>query len=224
MTIWRDPGDGARRVYSQYGEEGVLETLFANVGETNRYLVDIGAGGAGSGLSNTRLFLERGWRGVRFDVVASDGVQAERITAENASDVFAKYNVPSEPDLLSLDIDGIDWYVLRELLIAGYRPRVICCEINGTLPAEPPVAIVYDPAHVFNETNYYGASLGAYRRLCEVHGYQLVWVHAAVNAFFVPESLIPHEAVVEWEFVPAPHWPVDPQLRPWHALTDEEYV
>jgi hypothetical protein len=223
MTIWRDPGDSPHRVFSQTGEEGVLEALFANIGETNRYLVDIGAGD-GKTLSNTRLFLERGWHGARFDVNYAADVNQARITAENVCDVLAKYNVPCEPDLLSLDIDGIDWYVLRALFRGGHYPRVICCEINSTLPAEPPVAIVYDPAHGFDETNYYGASLGAYRRLCEAHGYCLVWVHAALNAFFVQAELVPPDAVIEWEFEPAPYWPVDPRRRAWHALGPEEFI
>jgi hypothetical protein len=218
---WRDPGDCARRVYSQYGEEGVLEGLFANIGVTNRCLIDIGAGD-GIALSNTRLFLEQGWHGARFDVAYAADVHQERITAENICDVLAKYNVSYEPDLLSLDIDGVDWYVLRTLLRGGYHPRVICCEINGTLPEEPSVVIAYDPAHTFDETNYYGASLGAYRRLCEAHGYRLVWVHVAANAFFVAKELVPPTAVVEWEFVPAPHWPTDPRGRPWHRLSDED--
>ena len=223
MTIWRDPGDSPHRVFSQTGEEGVLEALFANIGETNRCLVDIGAGD-GKILSNTRLLLERGWHGARFDVAYAADVYQARIAAENVCDVLAKYNVPAEPDLLSLDIDGIDWYVLRALYRGGYRPRVICCEINSTLPAEPPVAIVYNPAHGFDETNYYGASLGAYRRLCEAHGYRLVYVHFALNAFFVPCELIPRDAVIEWEFEPVQCWPTDPKGRPWHLLGDAEYV
>ena len=222
-NIWRDPGDSPRLVYSQTGEEGVLEALFANIGETNRYLIDIGAGD-GVKLSNTRLFLERGWRGARFDVAPSGDVHAARITAENVCDVLAERNVPGEPDLLSLDIDGSDWWVLRAMLRGGYCPRVICCEINSTLPAEPPVTIPYNPMHAFDETAYYGASLGAYRRLCEAHGYRLVHVRFALNAFFVPSELIPPDAVIEWEFTPVQCWPVDPKGRPWHLLGDEEYV
>ena len=224
MTIWRDPGDVFHKVYSQCGEEGVLEALLLNLGETNRYLVDLGAGGAGAGYSNTRLFLERGWRGARFDGEMSPGVIGAWITAENVCDLLAKQNVPCEPDLLSLDLDGNDWYVLRALLRGGFAPRVLCCEINSTLPAEPPVVIDYDPAHAFDRTNYYGASLGAYRHLCEAHDYRLVYVQAALNAYFVPRELVPPDAVVEWEFTPAPCWPVDPKGRPWHRLGVEEFT
>jgi len=221
MTIWRDPADMFHRVYSQSGEEGVLETIFNNIGETSRYLVDIGAGD-GMKLSNTRLFLERGWHGARFDANYAGDVNQERITAENVCDVLAKYNVPCDFDLLSLDIDGIDWYVLRSILRSDYRPRVICCEINSTLPAEPPVAVVYDPAFVFSECAYYGASLDAFRRLAKAHGYRLVHVQAHLNAFFVRSELVPDDAVIEVDFEQTQYWPPDPKQRPWHLLTDEE--
>jgi hypothetical protein len=72
----------ARTVYSQTGEEGVLEAIFSTVGETNRYLVDIGAGD-GSTLSNTRLFLDRDWTGTRFDIVPHGDVHRAMVTAEN---------------------------------------------------------------------------------------------------------------------------------------------
>jgi hypothetical protein len=221
MTIWRDIEDNVHCVYSQNGEDGVLDTIFANIGETNRYLLDVGAGD-GMALSNTRLFLDRGWHGARFDANYAADVNQERITAENVCDILAKYNVPCEPDLLSLDIDGNDWYVLRALFRGGFFPRVICCEFNPDLPAEPPVAIVYDPAHDFDHTRYYGASLGAYRRLAEAHGYSLVYVLANYNAFFVAAELVPADAVIEWNFEVGEHWPLDPQQRPWHPITDEE--
>lgn len=221
MTAWRDLEDFSCKVYSQTGEEGVIAGIFANVGETSRYLVDLGAGD-GTKLSNTRLLLERGWHGARFDAAYAGDVSQERITAENVAAIFLKYGVPSSFDLLSLDIDGIDWWVLRALLRAGYQPRVACLEINPGLPAEPPVAVAYDPALAFCETDYFGASLGAYRRLMAAHGYRLVHVQGDMNAFFVKAELVPDDAVIAPEFTPRPCWPRDQTGRPWHALADEE--
>lgn len=220
MTNWGDLSAYRRKVYSQTGEEGILEAIFAAVGTTNRFLVDIGAGD-GTTLSNTRLLLESGWHGARFDANYGDGVLQERITAENICDVLAKYGVPNEPDLLSLDIDGIDWYVLRSLL-GVYSPRVFVCEINGQLPEEPAVTIVYNPVHAFDETRYYGASLGAFRRLASRHGYACVCVHGALNAFFVLRKLLPPGVSPAVGVEPINGWPVDPQNRPWYQITAED--
>jgi len=219
MTTWLDTLATAQRtVYSQTGEEGILEAIFAAVGETNRYLVDIGAGD-GTMLSNTRLFLEAGWHGARFDSCYAGDVHQECINAENVCAVLAKYGAPREFDLLSLDVDGIDWYILRALL-RSYVPRVFVCEINNSLAADPPRAIVYDPAYVFDQaSDYFGASLGAYQRLAEAHGYALVHCQPW-NAFFVRRELLPAgvEPVAPW--APWPCWPADPKQRPWYTLAD----
>ena len=117
----------------------------------------------------------------------------------------------------SLDIDGIDWYVLRSLLRV-YAPRVFVCEINNTYPADPPHAVVYDPAMGPQTSDYFGATLGAYRRLAEFRGYLLVhclpW-----NAFFVRRELLPEGIVPRVLWAPRPSWPRDPLYRPWQPIT-----
>jgi hypothetical protein len=220
MTTWLDTlSSCARTVYSQTGEEGILEGIFAAVGETNRCLVDIGAGD-GTKLSNTRLFLEKGWHGARFDANYGADVYQQRITAENICDVLAKYNIPNEFDLLSLDIDGIDWWVLRALLRV-YSPRVFVAEINHQKPANPPMAVTYDPALVFKDSDYYGASLGAYCMLAESRGYTLVHCQPW-NAFFVCKKLLPADAVPRIVWSPQQSWPPDPEQRPWYTITAED--
>lgn len=211
----------ARKGWSQYGEEGVIERLLADLGTTNRYLVDIGAGD-GRTLSNTKALLDAGWRGARFDLADAGDVCGQQITAENVCDALARGNAPAEPDLLSLDIDGVDWYVLRALLRGGYRPRAMCVEVNPCLPAEPAVTVAYDPAFRFADCDYFGGSLAAYRRLAEAYDYALVYVHASINAFFVPRDLLPPGVKLSIEFTRRASWPRDPRGRPWHAVGPED--
>lgn len=208
--------DAPRKIHSQTGEEGIIEAIFKGIGTTSRYLVDIGAGN-GTDLSNTRFLLEAGWHGARFDVAYAADVHQQRITAENVCDVLAKYNVPGEFDLLSLDIDGIDWYVLRALL-GSYSPRVFVCEVNNARPAEPPLAVKYDPELAFHDTEYFGATVSAYRMLGEAFGYVMVYVRG-FNAFFVRGELVPPEAVPLDDFEQM-IWPSDP--RPWVPITEED--
>lgn len=218
MTTWLDTLASAAKIvrYSQTGEEGVLEALFAAVGTTNRFLVDIGAGD-GVQLSNTKLFLEQGWQGARFDrCYASEGVHQVHLTAENVAALLEQHQVPHDFDLLSLDIDGIDWYVLREVL-RHYAPRVFVCEINHQKPYDPPIAVAYNPGLIFKNSDYYGASLGAFHRLAQAHGYELVHMQP-FNAFFVRRELMPEGGTPRIVWAPLQSWPPDPEQRPWYTI------
>ena len=214
---WTDMlSKSARKGYSQYGEEGVIERIFTTLGTTNKFLVDIGAGD-GIRFSNTRHLLEQGWDGVLFDRAhQTEWVHREHIAAENVCGVLMKHNVPYDFDFLSLDIDGVDWYVLRALLRGGYRPRVFVCEINTDLPAYPPVAVAYDPEFKFSACSYFGASLGAFEVLGAAHKYQCFYLHG-INAFFVSQDLVSARAHRR-AFQPAPAWGPDPLNRPWYEI------
>ena len=50
-------------IYSQFGEEPIWDFIFSNIGMANRFLVDFGAGGLGSRMSNSRYLMEKGWKG-----------------------------------------------------------------------------------------------------------------------------------------------------------------
>lgn len=213
---WLDTLAGeSRSVYSQTGEEGIIEAIFRAIGETNRFLVDVGAGN-GRTLSNTRLLLDQGWSGARFDVRPGDDVVGARVTSENICELLAGQGTPRAFDLLSLDIDGNDWWVLRSIL-REHQPRAFVCEINNSKPAYPAVTVEYDPALVFANSDYFGASLGAFSMLAEAHGYALIhclpW-----NAFFVRRELLP-DALPPVPWSPRPTWPEDPQQRPWCQVT-----
>jgi hypothetical protein len=215
MTWWQNLAGQEKRIYSQCGEDGVIEAIFANIGTTNRILVDIGAGDYFA-YSNTRHLLQTGWTGELFDCAPHGHVHQERFNAENACELLAYYNVTREPDLLSIDIDGIDWYVLRAILRGGYRPRVIVAEFNCSLLAEPPVTVEYDPAFQHDGTSYCGCSLGAYRVMGEKHGYLLAHQCGLLNAVLIRKDCLPPEAVAGdlRAFVLTTH-AADHLNRPW---------
>jgi hypothetical protein len=219
--MWYETGNflaHERREYSQYGEEGLIDYIFENIPTVNQRLIDLGAGD-GVRLSNTYHLIQRGWRGVRVDVAAGRDVVGVKLTAENVCDTLAKYNMVPEPDFMSLDVDGNDWWILRALLRGGYTPRVFVCEINPTLPRDPPVTVEYDPTLSFANTNYFGASLSAFQQLAEAYGYQLVFIHMGINAFFVRRELM-GVARINCPFTPNTSWPADP--RAWHLIGVEE--
>lgn len=179
-----------RRIDSQNGEDGIIEAIFATIGTTNRYFVEFGSGNLSE--CNTRYPARRRWKGLWMDAQYVDRrgrVHRERVTAENVQALFRMYRVPRAFDLLSIDIDGNDYWVWNA--ITDYEPRVVVIEYNAAIPPTESKTIPYDPSYRWDgSTNYFGASLLALQRLGDRKGYALVGCDASgTNAFFVQQEL-----------------------------------
>ncbi len=112
------------------------------------------------------------------------------ITRENVIDVFERASVPKEFDLLSIDIDGNDYWVWKALGTT-YRPRLVIIECNGAHPPPKRWVMEYNPVHAWQHDNYYGASLQSLTDLGKSMGYSLIGVESArVNAFFLRTELL----------------------------------
>jgi hypothetical protein len=191
-------------VTSQGGEDGVIAEIFRRIGETNRSFVEFGVG---DGLeNNTALLLVKGWRGLwlegddekekavrrnlaTFFERGALTVQRAFIDADNIESLFQSNAVPSEPDLLSIDIDGNDYWVWKA--IQSYRPRVVIIEYNPAFPPDVSWVMRYNAGHRWNATTYYGASLKALEKLGTEKGYRLVGCSlSGINAFFVRGDLV----------------------------------
>lgn len=228
-----------QNIYCQNGEDGVTIKLFELFCPTSKYYVEFG-GYDGYLLSNTRYFREHeGWSGLLMDGNHEDlsiNLQKEFITAENINELFEKYNVPYDLDLLSIDIDFNDFYVWKAL-DEKYLPKVIIVEYNAThLPHEDKV-VYYDRSFMWDGTNYFGASILAFYRLGKKKGYSLVYADKiGVNLFFVRNDLI-EEANVHFlnindveKLYQAPNYntgpngghPQDPHGRPYLASYEIE--
>jgi hypothetical protein len=114
-------------------------------------------------------------------------VRQEFLTLENLGFIADYYPALG---VLSIDVDGNDYWFLKELLAT--KPYVIAIEYNASFGLAP-VTVPYDPAferHTKHPSGWYhGASLAALAKLCERHGFKLVAVaKAGGNAFFVRAS------------------------------------
>lgn len=204
-----DPYNGTKRLerhgfrsFSQNDEDGILQEIFRRIGTANRTFVEFGVQ---DGLqNNTRLLLYQGWRGLWIEAderahrklsgafateIAAGQLQALRtfVTAQNISSLIESAQL-GELDLLSIDVDGNDYWIWDAL---GIKPRVLVIEYNAKF--RPPVKWVmqYNPEHRWNYTDYQGASLESLNALARQKGYTIVGCClAGVNAFFVRDDLV----------------------------------
>jgi hypothetical protein len=193
------------RTFSQNGEDGALLYIFSLIGATNRHVVEICAGN-GIECNAANLLITHGWRGLLVDgdernvsfareiyrlfqdtSVRPPAVAQAWVTAENVDDLIASHGFSGEIDLLSLDIDGNDYWIWKAITVV--QPRVVVLEYNGIWRAEHAVTVPYDPTFRldFSRTPYYcGASLGAFAKLGATLGYRFVGAcRSQINAFFV---------------------------------------
>lgn len=181
-----------RSVHSQNGEDGVIRKIFDCIEAPTKYFVEFGASD-GFFLSNTLLLREHGWKGLLLDSEFDNpglNLHKEFITAENINQLFEKYEVPFEFDLLSIDIDFNDFHVWNALN-EKYKPRVVVVEYNGNFSPTEDKVVKYNPKHRWDYTNYFGASIRAFYHLARKKGYSLVYAESwGVNLFFVRDDLI----------------------------------
>ncbi|MCR9247013.1 MAG: class I SAM-dependent methyltransferase [bacterium] len=209
LLSWFDLERFERRMTSQCGEDGVIAAIFERIGETNRNYVEFGCG---DGVQcNTRQLQLAGWTGLLMDGGESPGepditIHHEWITRDNINELFDRHSVPAEPDLMSIDLDGNDYWVFAAI---ERRPRVLIVEYNGNVADDRALTIPYDPAHRWDGTDYYGASLLAIERLARRKGYTLVHcTTAGVNAIFVRSDLLGNVAPLDPAVLhrPANYW------------------
>lgn len=189
--------------FSQNGEDGILDVLRGQLRAGNRYFVEIGTS---DGIQNNCAWLvvaeqydglmiegdprlvERARRTIAGYSIGVE-CHAMFVTKESAPELKA-LTFHLDPDVLSLDIDGNDYYVARALFASGFRPKIVGVEYNSVFGPERSVTIEYRPDFVFTTSHpthlYYGVSIAGWRKFFGERGYRFVTVDRnGVNAFFV---------------------------------------
>ncbi len=205
----------ALKDYSQNGEQAHILHYLETMGIKKGHLVDLGAGD-GYTMSNTRALLDAGWTGtlVDGDPKGAKDVHKAWITRDRLRMSMSLWS-DGYSDFVNLDLDGNDYWLLRELLFgtkAENRPALIVCEINPIFQRDEAVVMPYNEAHVWQEDCYYGMSLAACEYLCLKFGYTLAYLHAGINAFFLrddhakahPELIRPIDYKVKRDHKPHP--------------------
>lgn len=190
------------KVYSQNGEDGIIESLLCYVGIKNKFYVEFGVNDGTE--CNTRYLREdKGFTGVCWDShyeSEDKGVFKHTMTAENINETFKQYNIPDEFDVLSIDTDYNDLW-LWKALSDSYKPSIVVIEYNCAFPPPISVTVPYDLNSRWDmSTNFMGASLSALNKVGAKKGYELVYCdNIGINAFFVRKDLLPKSYLAKEE-------------------------
>jgi hypothetical protein len=198
------------RAFSQNGEDGILLYIFSLIGASNRLCVEVCAGD-GIQCNTANLIINHGWHGLLFD---GDEQLAERgrqyyaalgdtfcfpprlvnawITRESINSLIRQQGFQGEIDLLSLDIDGNDYWIWESIEVV--RPRVVMAEIQCIWGSDRAVTVPYSDEFRTEFVDqfgvYCGASLPAFVKLGKRKGYRLVGVqNLGFNAVFVADGV-----------------------------------
>lgn len=203
------------KVYSQWGEDGIIQYLIDNINISEKIFIEFGVQNYTE--SNTRyLLINNNWSGLvidgsqeYIDYIKKDEIywkynlkaECDFITAENINDIILRNGIKGKIGLLSVDIDGVDYWVWKA--INCIEPDIVICEYNHRFGKEEAVTVPYKADFVRTEENhtniYFGASIKALEKIAVEKGYSLVGVSSnGGNVFFVKTNLL-NEKVIKKE-------------------------
>ena len=199
-----------RSIYSQHGEDGVFEALLGKIPSVDNYIVEFGAYD-GICMSNSRYWIkEKGWSALLIEAdprfysklhdLYKDNHKVETIksfvTTDNINDLFQDAGVPKDFDILSIDIDSIDYYVWEAL--TEFSAKIVVIEYNSTVPANQRYLVEKDKAVEYSGTSREGASILSLYELGRKKGYRLMYAElSGGNLFFVHEQYMKYFSVDE---------------------------
>lgn len=182
-----------KNIYSQTGEDGIIEKILNALPITDKWCVEFGAWD-GCHLSNTRNLVEScGYSAV---LIEGNSRKAKKLTDNYSSNkniypinAFVGFNdidgldvllkdtpIPHDFDFLSIDIDSNDYHVWKAL--KNYRPKLVCVEYNQTIPTH--IEFVQEANPKINQGN----SILSMCKLAKEKDYELICA-LKFNLFFV---------------------------------------
>tara|TARA_R110001632_G_C11328444_1_gene416275 strand:+ start:1199 stop:1867 length:669 start_codon:yes stop_codon:yes gene_type:complete len=195
--------ENEKSIYSMSGVDGVLQYIFNEIGYTNKIAVEIGV--SGNNNTNTELLSHSGFNLLWLDCMSKPHIpvntilHVECVTKTNVENIFKKYNIPQEFDLISIDIDGNDYHI-REAL-SNYRPKVIVMEYNGNFSSTSEYIMGYDENYICVFPNIkFGASLQSLVNQANRLGYDYVYSESrGSDAFFIRKDINPFKPLTSEE-------------------------
>jgi len=195
------------KVFSQWGEDGIIQYLVNNIAIENKIFVEFGVENYTE--SNTRFLLQNNnWSGLVIDgsqehiqYIKNDPIywkhnlkaECAFITKDNINELITKNGIKGDIGILSVDIDGNDYWVWQA--INCISPRIVICEYNAIFGDTEKISVPYKQNFVWTNEHYsnlyWGASLPAFEYLGKKKGYTLIGCNTnGINAFFVRNDLV----------------------------------
>ena len=196
------------KVFSQWGEDGIIQHLIRTVPVARKVFVEFGVEDYTE--ANTRFLLtQNNWTGLILDGSDENIASVKKdplywrhnlkavsafITRENINALLRENGLRGEIGLLSIDVDGNDYWIWEA--IDAVQPAIVIIEYNARFGPERAVTVPYDATFVRKNAHhsmiYYGASLAALVGLGRRKGFAFVGANSAGNnAFFVRRELLP---------------------------------
>lgn len=168
-----------KKVYSQNNEDGVILSLIKFLKLNNGSYVEFGVGDGSE--CNTRHIRESfGWKGLWMDGYHPDNLELnhhkENILYSNIVQLFDKYNVKIDLDLVSVDTDYSDFWIVEAIIKSKYKPKIVIHEVNQqkpnlcvAVPKPGPSELIF-----WDVTNFHGGSVCAFYCLAKTNDYTMV--------------------------------------------------
>jgi hypothetical protein len=197
--------DSEFKIFSQWGDDGIIQYLIKNIEIREKKFIEFGVENYRE--SNTRfLLMNNNWEGLVLDSSKQNIEQIQKsnfywkydlsaqqcfITKKNINQVIRTNNFHGNIGILSIDIDGNDYYIWDT--INCVNADIVIIEYNSLFECARPITIPYQEdffrttAHHSNL--YYGASLQSLCDLGQNKGYSFVGSNSAGNnAYFVKSN------------------------------------
>jgi hypothetical protein len=195
------------KVFSQWGEDGIIQRLIATVPIANTTFIEFGVEDFSE--SNCRfLMINDHWRGFVLDGSQRGMAKLQSaewlwkydlrshcaiVTRDNINEVLRASGFDRDLGILSIDVDGIDYWLLEAL--DAFAPRILIMEYNSLFGEARKISVPYDASFSRRDKHYsdlyFGASLPALAYLADKKGYSLVGTESTgTNAFFVRTDLL----------------------------------
>ena len=191
------------RVYSQWGDDGIIQYLVQTLNIENKKFIEFGVGDYFE--SNTHfLLVNNNWSGYVIDSsqkcmdIVKDSslfwryklkLKTAFINKDNINTLLSESNF-SKIGLLHIDLDGNDYWILKAIDMEKYSPDILILEYNSNFGAERQITIPYDPLFScidkHHSGQYFGASLAALNSIAIKKGYYFIGCNSAGNnAYFI---------------------------------------
>lgn len=181
--------------FSQYGEDGIIKKIFEIIGTESKICLEVGAGDGPGGSNIANLWKNFDWKAILIEgdphriktlepsidkykncILIKSYIEKDETLGATIDSIINNLNMKENIDLLSLDIDGNDYYIFENLKI---HPRVLIIEFNPTIPYYRDIYQMYT-----NHSWEIGSSVASLKRLGIKKGYILVAL-TDINAIFV---------------------------------------